>query len=240
MRESPLDRPDIAYPAQDLSRFRYHTGATLRSLRPDEPCPVLFRDLGVDATILFLGKDLQRLAGPLSPIVYMRTEGYVEPYTDHEHIGRLVFLRPLQLRPWHSGIDPIYVASASAVVDYATIAFVPGEVALADAATMAADVVKVEEWRETLGGRIYDEALSGTRDRLIRLQGELAATEEQAGPLRACLQSADRKDREIAREEMLRLGLTESDLCTAWHHLPRTRRESLTAALHELRLPGGC
>ena len=34
------------------------------------------------------------LAGPPSPITYMRTEAYVEPYTDHERIGRLVFLRP--------------------------------------------------------------------------------------------------------------------------------------------------
>src|SRR3954469_18418646 len=101
MRESPRDRADSGYPASNLSRFRYHTGATLRPLRPDEPCPVLFRDLGVDATLLFLQGELVRLAGPLSPVIYMRTPDYVEPYTDHEAVGRLIFLRPLGVQPWH-------------------------------------------------------------------------------------------------------------------------------------------
>jgi hypothetical protein len=31
----------------DLRRFSYHTGAPLRALEPQEPCPVLFRDLGL-------------------------------------------------------------------------------------------------------------------------------------------------------------------------------------------------
>src|SRR5262249_13793916 len=103
MHETPAlfnERPAQAYPADNLASFRYHPGATLRPLRPEEPCPVLFRDLGSDGMLLFLQGRLRRLAGPPSPIVYMRTEAYAEPYTDHEGIGRLVFLRPLVLHPW--------------------------------------------------------------------------------------------------------------------------------------------
>src|SRR5437660_291858 len=68
------------YPADNLSAYRYHTGASLRPLRPDEVCPVLFRDLGPVALARFLRGQLRRLAGPQSPIIYMRTEEYVEPY----------------------------------------------------------------------------------------------------------------------------------------------------------------
>src|SRR6476660_5579182 len=103
--------------ADDLSAFRWHTGATLRPLAPGEPCPGLFRDIGPLALALFLRGKLPRLAGPLSPIVYMRTADYVEPYTDFERTGRLVLLRPLALGPWHSGVPHIYVSRAGAGVD---------------------------------------------------------------------------------------------------------------------------
>jgi hypothetical protein len=33
---------------------------------------------------------------------------------------------------------------------------------------------------------------------------------------------------------MGRVGLTESDLCTAWHHLPRERRGQIAEALRRL------
>src|SRR5437660_12278491 len=102
MTETPAAFNDSAarrYPAEDLSGFRWHTGATLRPLATDEPCPVLFRDIGPAALALFLRGRLPRLAGPLSPIVYMRTADYVEPYTDFEKTGRLVMLQPLLLCP---------------------------------------------------------------------------------------------------------------------------------------------
>src|SRR5438045_77285 len=108
MRETPTDfnarrrggiRP---YPADDLSGFRWHTGATLRPLAAEAACPVLFRDIGPAALARFLRGQLRRLAGPLSSLVYMRNADYIEPYIDHEGTGRLVLLRPLTLQPWHA------------------------------------------------------------------------------------------------------------------------------------------
>jgi hypothetical protein len=49
--------------------------------------------------------------------------------------------------------------------------------------------------------------------------------------LRAQLQSSER---ERAREAMERVGLTEEDLCAAWHHLPRERRGEIAEALRRL------
>src|SRR6516165_1737012 len=94
----------------DLSRFRYHTGATLRRLGNEETCPVLFRDLGPAGMSLFLGGALKRLAGPMAPILYLRTSRYAEPYTDYENVGRLAVLRPKAIGPWFSGVPEVYVA----------------------------------------------------------------------------------------------------------------------------------
>jgi hypothetical protein len=229
-----IETPQAGYPAEDLAPFRYHTGAPLRPLANDEPCPVLFRDLGPAATARFLRGELRRLAGPLTPITYLRTADYAEPYTDQERIGRLVFLRPLLLHPWHSGVPSVYVARATRTADAATIGFVPGDVALANAARLAAGLRDVREWREVLGGRCYDGAVALTRHRLEAFTEELAETEELAGPLRKALQSADRAVKEKAREAMARLGITEEDLCAAWHHLPRQRRMVLREALARL------
>ena len=96
----------------ELSRFRYHTGAQPTPLTTDETCPVLFRDIGVDAMVRFLDADLQRLSGMLSPITYLRTANYVEPYTDHGRIGRVMVLAPRNIGVWHSGIDEVYIAPA--------------------------------------------------------------------------------------------------------------------------------
>jgi hypothetical protein len=52
------------YPVDDLSGFRWHTGATPRPVQPGEACPVLFRDIGPAALALFLRGRLRRLAGP--------------------------------------------------------------------------------------------------------------------------------------------------------------------------------
>jgi len=241
MRETPAEfvhRPSgPVYPADDLARFSYHTGAATRPLEANESCPVLFRDLGLVATARFLRGELRRLAGPLAPITYMRTEAYTEPYTDYEQIGRLVFLRPLLLAPWHSGVPHIYVARASRTADPVTVGFVPGHVPLEDAASLAADLRDTSELRQALGGRHHDDASLHTLHRLEKVGFELEATEKLAGPLRRCFQSQERKERELAREEMDRLGITENDLCAAWHHLPRERRAFLREALGRLRGP---
>lgn len=218
----------------DLTAFRWHTGATLRPLADGEACPVLFRDVGPVALAMFLRRSLPRLAGPLSPIVYTRTAEFVEPYTDHERTGRLVVLRGRELGVWHSGVPHIYVARARSGVDFAAVGFVPGDMPLSVAARLAAGAGDVGELREALGGRAYDDAAAESLLRLDRLAEELAATERAADPLRKALQSGDRTTRERAKADMARVGLSESDLCTAWHHLPRDRRGEIAEALRSL------
>jgi hypothetical protein len=238
MHETPaaFNEADRArrYPAEDLSGFRWHTGASLRPVGQEEVCPVLFRDIGPAALALFLRGRLRRLAGPMSPLVYMRTAEYVEPYTDHERTGRLVLLRPLLLHPWHAGNPHVYVAQAGPGIDTLTVGFIPGEVPLAEAARLAREVEDVGQLREVLGGRGYDEAVAESLLALDRLGEELARSEIQAAPLRRQLQSPDRAEREMARTAMGRVGLTEADLCAAWHHLPRERRGRIAEALCRL------
>ena len=222
------------YPAEDLSGFRWHTGASLRPVSPEEVCPVLFRDIGPAATALFLRGRLRRLAGPLSPLVYMRTAEYIEPYTDYEKIGRLVLLRPLLLHPWHAGAPHVYVARAYSGIDTGTVGFIPGEVSLAAAARLARGADDGKQLREILGGRRYDEAVAESLLALDRLEDDLARSELRAAPLRRRLQSQDNTERECALTAMDRLGLTETDLCTAWHHLPSERRGWIGETLCQL------
>jgi hypothetical protein len=222
------------YPADDLARYSYHTGAPLRRLAADEACPVLFRDVGPAALAQFLRGQLRRLAGPYTPVTYLRTAAYREPYTDYEKIGRLIFLRPLLLHPWHSGVADVYVARATRTADPATVGFIPGEVGLELANRLVADLRHTSELREVLGGRRDDEAAAETLHRLEVLAADLAATEKRAEPLRQGLQSPDRRRRETARAEMERLGITEDDLCAAWHHLPRERRAWVREALAQV------
>jgi hypothetical protein len=228
--ESPT-RARRPYPADDLAGFRWHTGATPRPLAAGEMCPVLFRDVGPAALAVFLRGGLRRLAGPLSPLVYMRTEDYAEPYCDYERTGRLVLLRPLLLHPWHSGVPHVYVARARPGVDGGRVALVPGDVPLTEAARRLRDVADVGQLREVFGGPAYEEAAAESLAALDRLNAELTRTEQAAEPLRRRLQSADREVREQTREALERVGLTESDLCTAWHHLPRERRGWIAEAL---------
>jgi len=216
----------------DLHEYRWHTGAPLRPLRPlapDEPCPVLFRDLGLWATAQFLRGALRRLAGPHTPLTYLRTLDYVEPYTDHERIGRLVVLHPRRLQPWHAGLAHVYVARAKRTT--AVLGFVPGDVPLALAAELARTAPDAAAFRAALGGRQHDEARAETLRHVEKLYAELAAKEEYAAPLRRGLQSPDGRTKEAARAELQRLGLTAHDLGTAWHHLSRARREFVLAAL---------
>jgi hypothetical protein len=166
----------------------------------------------------------------------MRTADYVEPYTDFERTGRLVILRPLSLGPWHSGVPHIYVSRARTGVDFGTIGFVPGDIPLAEATRRVGDAKDVRELRDALGGRIHDEAREESLHQLDRLAVELARTEAVADPLRKMLHSAQRDLRERGQELMARAGLTESDVCTTWHHLPRERRAWIEEALRGLRL----
>jgi hypothetical protein len=222
------------YPADPLTGFRWHTGATPRPLEADEPCPVLFRDVGLDGMLLFLAGRMRRWAGPLSPLVYARTEHHIEPYTDHGRVGRLVFLRPLDLHPWHAGTPHVFIAHAGRAVDSSTVAFVPGNLPLADAAHLARDLPDALAWREALGGRLFDEQRTSEAGRLAILAAELEATEVLAEPVRRALQGGGR-GRDAVRSALERAGLTETDLCSAWHHLPASRRAVLREALPAVR-----
>jgi hypothetical protein len=231
MLETPASFDTAAYAGEDLSRFRWHTGAALRPLRPDEPCPVLFRDLGPAALARFLRGTLERLAGPLSPITYLRTAAFTEPYTDHEAIGRIIVIRPLSLRPWHAGMPHVFVSRAAPGVDRTVVGFVPGGADLAAVGRRAEDMRSTAELREELGGAAYDDQREAELARLDRLREELDATEAVAAPLRRRLQSRDAGERRRARDAMAAAGISEDDLCAAWHHLPRARREAVREAL---------
>ena len=219
--------------SEDLSRFRYHTGATLRPLAPDEPCRVLFRDIGPWAMAKFLRGQLMRLAGPFAPILYTRTADYREPYVEYEPVGRLVFLRPTLLRPWYSGVTTIYVASLHQSIDLNAVGFVPADIDLADAERRLHGVADVAALREALGRKCHDEAVAETLIALDRVNREHDTSELWAEPLRRKLQSRDLAEAERAREWLAARELSEGDLCTAWHHLPRERRARLCDSLRE-------
>jgi len=215
----------------DLARYRYHTGAAMRRLEPDEPCPVLLRDIGPTALVLFLEARLRRLAGPTSPILYMRTSAFREPYIDYESTGRLVFLQPKQLTPWHSGVGQVYVASADHVVDPRTVAYLPGHITPESMAGVLVDIPDAAALREVLGGGVYDEARRHDLAALKALEVDLRDVDQLAEPVRRVFQSGDRQRVDAIRLWMERNAVTEADLCSAWHHLPRTRRERLRDAL---------
>ena len=215
----------------NLTRFRYHTGATLRPLAPEEVCPRLYRDIGPEAMARFLAARLARLAGPLAPILYSRTAAYREPYRDYEPIGRLVFLKPRELRPWFSGVADVYVAPVRCDARSVTVGFLPADVDPGRAETLLEGVASLVELRDALGGCVYDEAVRETRVSLERLNRELAETEVFAEPLRRRLQSRERAQSEEARDWLSGRGLDETDLCSAWHHVPRERRALLRDAL---------
>jgi hypothetical protein len=216
----------------DLSRFRYHTGATLRRVGEDETCPVLFRDLGPAGMSLFLGGALKRLAGPMAPILYLRTSRYVEPYTDYENIGRLAVLRPKAIDPWFSGVPEVYVARAGLAPMADCMTFVPNAWTTPDGARALDDLPDPQAVREALGGRLHDELLADLAASLRRLNAALDVSERLARPVRRMLQSGTLAERDTVRGDMARHGISERDLCSAWHHVPRPRREALNDWLH--------
>src|SRR5690348_9434294 len=109
----------------NLARFRFHTGAPITRLSAGELSPPLFRDIGFEAMGRFLRGRLHRLCGPLSPITYLRSADYREPYIDYGRIGRIMLLRPQDVSPWHSGINSVYVASRDTIIDPETMVFIP-------------------------------------------------------------------------------------------------------------------
>jgi hypothetical protein len=197
---------------------------------------VLFRDLGPVALARYLSGDLARLAGPLTPLLYMRTLDYLEPYVDYEDIGRIVFLRPAEIAPWHSGVPHVYVARAGVRVDLEAVAFVPPGLPLAAAANVAAGATNGVDFREALGGRLHDEARAESLARLQDLNADLARAEVYAEPVRRAFQATEARVREAVRAELARFGVDEHDLCAAWHHLPRERRAVLREVLPQIDL----
>lgn len=233
MRETPRSY-GRAYLAEPLAPFRWHTGRTPSPLGVDEPCPVLFRDVGLTATLRFLERGLERLAGPYTPLTYLRTAEYREPYTDHEATGRLVVLRPLALHVWRSGVPHVFIASARRTPAPAELAWVPGDVPLAAAEALLADVRTSGEAREVFGARRFDALVADTRARLTLVERERITSEALAEPLRRALSAPDTAARARAREALHSSGLGEEELCAAFHHLPRERRALLLAALPRL------
>ena len=225
---------------QDLRRFRFHTGAQPARLAPDEPCPPLFRDIGFEAMGRFLRGELTRLCGPLSPITYLRTAAYCEPYVDHGCIGRIMLLQPQQISPWHSGLEAVYIAPRETRIEPATMVFIPAEIPLSEAVHRFAAVRQRSELTDLIGPSVYESMIADTRDRLTDLQQTHQETERMALPLRRLFQSMDRRERERAAKWLERTGLNESDLCTAWHHLSRDRREHIRASLREIPEVHGC
>ncbi|MCA8989189.1 MAG: hypothetical protein KDA78_16195 [Planctomycetaceae bacterium] len=188
----------------------------------------------------FLRGDLKRLCGPLSPITYMRTADYVEPYTDYGQTGRVLMLAPETIIPWHSGVETVYIGPREIRVDYETMIFIPAEIPLKDAAERLSGTRTFSEAVEVLGAHYFQEARIETLVRLDHLQQTHNETERLAAPLRQRYQSLNSDEREAARDWMMRMGLTESDLSTAWHHLPDERREFVIQAVQEITEVNPC
>ena len=114
---------------ENLARFRYHTGATLRRLAPGGalPAPLSRHRAGGDGPLSGRSARAARWpagADPLQPDCGV----FQEPYRDYEPVGRLVFLKPRELRPWFSGVANVYVASVPRDVASVTVGFLPAHV----------------------------------------------------------------------------------------------------------------
>jgi hypothetical protein len=222
------------HPLDDLSRYSFHTGAQTRSIDPDEDCPVLFRDLGITGMHLFLNGRLTRLAGPLTPITYMRTERYEEPYTDYDSIGRIAILQPRGLSPWHSGVPSIYIARSFRLPAPESVAFIPGHLQLEHAARILRGVQNANEAREAMRAFDYDDALIATRGLVRALLKEMKTVEAYAEPLRRRLKAINTQSSDWAKEVMTNFSISEADLCCAWNHISKERRRQLSEVLRSI------
>jgi hypothetical protein len=232
-------RPPDSFP--DLARVRFHTGATPRALGEGEACPPLFRDLGPLGMQRYLSGRLRRLAGPMAPILYLRTARYAEPYEDAEEIGRLAILQPQGLSPWHAGYDEVFVASAHLVPDPAHMVVVPTAWTFGVEAERLSGLPDADAVREVIGWQVHRdlcEALLACTTCLIAAQ---EASEQRARPVRQMLQTGTPRQRETIRSSMREHGVSERDLCSAWHHVPAARREVLDSwlAIEGQLLTGG-
>jgi len=214
----------------DLTPYAWHTGGAVRPMDPESATPLLFRDLGPVAMQRFLEGTLPRLAGPTSPVTYLRTASYREPYADGVEVGRLALLPCAPWRPWHAGVDEVFVTRADRAPDVSVITVLPARVDQRAFARDAAHMRSTAEAHETFGPdyRAWREAHA---QHLARFNADAARVEALAAPLRARYQSADQRERDAARELLARLQLTELDLCGAWHHLPDERRSHVRDAL---------
>lgn len=228
----PIAAPTAA--RENLARYRYHTGAQPRPLQADEACPPLFRDIGLEAMARFLQGQLTQLCGIHSPITYLRTADYREPYVDHGGIGRIMLLDPQRVTPWHSGIETVYIAPRTTSIDWQSMVFIPAEIPLQQAANRFHDIRCRDHLIETIGQSEYRDLQTDTAARLNHLIQSHVDSEKIASRLRQKFQSMNQHDRELAAKWMERSGLTESDLCTAWHHISDQRRQFIQAALREL------
>lgn len=209
---------------RDLSAFSWHTGGTVRLLDADERCPALFRDLGPVATLRLLRGRLPRLAGPTSPVTYARTARYIEPYTDHEHFGRVALLPFGAWTPWHAGVAEVYVTDADARFDPTCMGLVRDDTDLAKLSHDALSMRTIDELFEALGPQ-HRAWSSHLARRLEDFTDELDRVDLALTPLRAAYQSSRDGERQRARDRMAALGLVETDLCAPWHHLERARRD---------------
>lgn len=204
-----------ARPSTSLRAFRWHTGASLRAVDADEALPPLVRDVGPVALALFLRGGLTRLAGPRTPLLYMRTADFREPYVDHAGTGRLVFVRPRQAGVWHSGVRGVYVADASVGVDDVDVVYVP-------AGGVVADSVDVDAFVDAARADAARARAALDLAALDALNAAAAAVEADAAPLRRLLQAGRLDPADCAA-----VDVDEADLTAAYHHLPAARRDGL-------------
>lgn len=127
----------------------------------------------------------------------------------------------------------IFVSSLREEVDRRTIGFVAPHIDLANAECMLRGATDVDALRESFGRMCYDDSVSATLTHLDQVNRECDESEKWAEPLRRKLQSRDRAQGEWAQEWLAARGLSKSDLCSAWHHLPRDRRAWLRENLCE-------
>ena len=213
----------------NLRKYRWHVGTTPFPCSDSEPRPLLYRDVGLEGLDLFLRDKLRRLAGPLSPVTYVRTSAYREPYVDEENTARLVVLPSSSLPLWHSGQKDIYLLPADIAISNLQLALAPGDVPRSEIDHRLQDACSTMEAREALGGQIYDEYIHEHREHIHKLLKERSAQESFSSRLRRQFQSGCAEEQARIREWLLRHDLSENDLTAAFHHVPRKKRNILTA-----------
>lgn len=215
----------------DLSKYSWHTGAKLRKIDPDENCPVLFRDLGPVGMVNFLEGKLTRLAGPMTPLTYMRDSSYDEPYVDYAEIGRIIFLKPHSIFPWFSGVDHVYVTSSSLVIDTNTLGFLPNDYLRGKDAELK-QIKNCMELSDYIQN--YHDFMLYKKNQLKNLNLEHTQVEKYAHPLRLLLQTGTSREKENVRKIMSSIELNEDLLCRAFHHIKQSERKDMYEKLKEM------